>query len=423
MVTPASATPHTPAAAIAAGDLQGFKRLRKVAALLEHLHNVGCDRDKAHNRLLHFDDYALLILLALFNPLIDSLRSLQMVSGLEEVRDRLGIKSRISLGSFSEACRVFEPDMLDEIVAQLWQQLPDRHRPDMFKDLPGRITLVDGTVIRTLRTIAEAMWLEKKAGWRLHLQFDVDRHMPCASVITAPKNTGKSDERNVLKASLAPGCTYVMDRWYSQFSLYNAVHAIGSNYVCRIRDHSVYEVLEERPLTPEDKAAGVISDQIVRLGRSDYRGELPDHPVRLICITCTPHAKRGKGKSSSGQSGTSGPTSDGTLRIVTDLLEPPAEVISFLYSYRWTIEVFIRFFKQTLGNRHLLSTKIEGIRIQIACGIIACMLMSLLTGVRPTKQLQLLLSLYLSGLASASEVQREVEKERVRQQKAALKKS
>lgn len=416
-MTPASSDPP-----IAASDLQGFKRLRKVAQLLAHLHSVGCDRDKAHNRLLHFDDYVLLILLAMFNPLLDSLRTLQVVSTLEEVRDRLGIKNSVSLGSFSESCRVFEPDMLDDIIASLWQELPDRHRPDMFKDLPGRITLVDGTVIRTLRTITEAMWLEKKAGWRLHLQFDVDRHMPSATVITAPKNTGKTDERFVLKQALAPGHTYVMDRWYAQFTLYNAIHAIGSNYVCRIRDHSVYEVLQERPLSRQDKEAGVISDQIVRLGRSDYRGALPDHPVRLVCVTCTPHAKRGKGKNPSGQSGTSGPTSDGTLRIVTDLLEVPAEVIAFLYSYRWTIEVFIRFFKQILGNRHLLSTKIEGIRIQIAAGIIACMLMSLLTGVRPTKQLQVLMCLYLAGLASAAEVQREVEKERQRQAKAAAKK-
>lgn len=415
--------PASPDPPIAAKDLQGFKRLRKVAHLLAHLHGVGCDRDKAHNRQLHFDDYILLILLAMFNPLLDSLRSLQMVSTLEEVRERLGIRNQISLGSFSESCRVFEPDMLDQVIAQLWQEIPDRHRPEIFKDLPGRITLVDGTVIRTLRTITEAMWLENKAGWRLHLQFDVDRHVPSASVITAPRNTGRSDERSVLKDSLAPGHTYVMDRWYSQFSLYNAIHAIGSNYVCRIRDHSVYEVLEDRPLTEQDKKAGVISDQIVRLGATCNRDNLPDHPVRLVCITCTPHAKRGKGKSASGQSGTSGPTSDGTLRIVTDLVDVPAEVIAFLYAYRWTIELFIRFFKQTLGNRHLLSTKSEGIRIQIAAGIIACMLMSILTGVRPTKQLQLLLGFYLAGLASMAEVQREVEKERLRQGKATAKKS
>ncbi len=406
---------------IVAQDLQGFKKLRKIAEMLRHLHEVGCDRDKAGQRELHFDDYVLLMLLAMFNPMIDTLRTLQMVSDLEEVRTRLGITKRFSMGSFSESCRVFQPQMLDEIIAQLWRQLPGNQRPEMFKNLPGRITLVDGTVIRTLRSVAEAMWLENKAGWRLHLQFDVDHHVPSAFQVTAPKNTGKGDEKHVLRRNLAPGHTYVMDRWFAQFTLFNDIHQAGSNYVCRVRDNSVYQVLQERPLTQEARQAGVISDQIILLGQDRKEVDRPNHPVRLICVACTPHHKRGKSKDRAGHSGTSGPPSDGVLRVVTDLLDVPAEVIAFLYEYRWTIEVFIRFFKQMLGNRHLLSTKIEGIRIQIAAGIIACMLMAILTGVKPTKQLQLLLSLYLSGWASVAEVQRAIEKERMRQERAAEK--
>lgn len=390
--------------------------------MLRHLHEVGCDRDKAHNRELHFDDYILLVLLAMFNPLLDSLRTLQMASDLANVREKLGIKRRFSLGSFSESCRVFEPELLDAVVAQLWTQLPAAHRPELFKELPGQITLVDGTVIRTLRTVAGAMWLEDKAGWRLHLQFDVDRHVPVMPEITPPKNTGETDERCVLKKKLKAGHTYVMDRWYSQFSLFNAIHQIGSNYVCRIRDHSVYEVKEVRTLSAADVAAGVLSDEVVHLGGPQQKNEPMDHAVRLVCVKCTPHEKRGKGNSRSSQNGTSGPTSDGILRIVTNLLDVPAEIIAFLYAYRWTLEIFIRFFKQLLGNKHLLSTRSEGIEIQIAAGIICCMLMNILTGVKPTKRLLLMMNFYLSGWAQLHELQREIEAERVRQERAAAKK-
>src|SRR6476620_6059142 len=82
-------------------QLRGFKQLARVAGLLAKLHDVGCARDKADNRDLHFDDYVLLILLYLYNPLIDSMRCLQKVSELPELQSRLGIK-RFSLGSFSE---------------------------------------------------------------------------------------------------------------------------------------------------------------------------------------------------------------------------------------------------------------------------------------------------------------------------------
>jgi hypothetical protein len=92
---------------ITADKLLGIKQLRKIAGLLQSLHNAGCDRDRAGNRELHFNDYVMLILLYLFNPMIESMRDLQMVSELPEIRKKLGIK-RFSLGSFSESCRMFD---------------------------------------------------------------------------------------------------------------------------------------------------------------------------------------------------------------------------------------------------------------------------------------------------------------------------
>lgn len=55
------------------------------------LHDVGCARDTADNRELHFDDYVLLVLLFLFNPAIDSMRELQRVADMEEVHKKLGV--------------------------------------------------------------------------------------------------------------------------------------------------------------------------------------------------------------------------------------------------------------------------------------------------------------------------------------------
>jgi len=130
-------------------DLRGMKQLRRVAGLLSFLHEAGCGRDRAGNRELHFDDYVLLVLLYLFNPLIDSMRTLQKVAELPEVRKRLGIK-RFSLGSFSESCRVFEPAMLRRVVDQLAAGLRPVGRHELLSDLPGTLTLVDSTVIHTL---------------------------------------------------------------------------------------------------------------------------------------------------------------------------------------------------------------------------------------------------------------------------------
>lgn len=391
-------------------NLRGMKQLRRVAQLLSFLHTCGCDRDKAANRELHFDDYVLLVLLYLFNPLIDSLRTLQKAACLPEVQERLGIQ-RFSLGSFSESCRVFEPQLLQHVVDQLVPELRPVGRDDLLRQLPGKLTLVDSTVINTLCTVAEAMYLPMAGGkhrhaWRLHLNFDVDHHVPDQWEITDPRNTGKSDEKSVLRRKLASGHTYVMDRWYAQFTLWNDIKQAGSSYVCRVRDNSSYDVLEERTLDAEAAEAGVISDQIVQIGLSKKPAERADHPTRLICVKCTPHQKRGKSRHKGG--GQTGPTSDGVVRIVTDLLDVPAAVIAFLYEYRWTIEVFFRFFKQILGCRHLLSTKAEGIQIQVYAAVICCLLLNILTGRKPSKWMVTLMSFYLQGLATEQDVLREL---------------
>ena len=71
---------------IEASEVQGLKYFRALSGLLERLHQVGCERDRAGNRLLHIDQYVCLVLLYLFNPICTSLRSLQQASELKKVQ-------------------------------------------------------------------------------------------------------------------------------------------------------------------------------------------------------------------------------------------------------------------------------------------------------------------------------------------------
>jgi hypothetical protein len=324
--------------AIREEDVQGLKYFRKLWPLFERLHEVGCQRDKAGNRELFMDQYCSLVLLFLFNPCVRSLRALQQASELKNVQRKLGC-SRASLGSLSEATDVFDPERLRQIIGTLAAEVkPSRDRGD---DLVQHVvTAVDGSVVQTLSTIAEAAYLKTKNGdsrsaWRLHTHFEVDRGVPTRIDVTSGKNGGKNDEKNVLRAHLEADHCYLMDRWYAQFTLFNEIHALGSSYVCRVRDNSRYEVVEDRPLSPGARAAGVLQDAVVTLGASSPAAARPDHPIRLVLVACTPHQKTGGRKG-----GTAGPPSDGVLRTATNLVDPPAEIIAELYRQRWTIEVF-----------------------------------------------------------------------------------
>jgi len=57
-----------------------------------------------------------------------------------------------------------------------------------------------------------------------------------------------------------------------------------------------------------------------------------------------------------------------------------------------------------LGCRHLLSDHRRGIEIQTYCAIIACMLISLATGRKPTLRTQEMICYYLIGLADEDEL-------------------
>jgi len=377
-------------------DVTGLKYFDKLAPLLARLHEVGCQRDKAGNRKLHFDQYCMLVLLFLFNPVVRSLRAIEQASELRKVQRKLGCK-RASLGSLSEATDVFQPERLKKIIAELGKQLEPIARDPRLKNVQHTLTLVDGTLMKGLPVLVRAALPDPrtaklKAKFRLHTQFDLERGVPIRIDVTEGIGHGKADERAVLARTLETGRCYVKDRGYAKFQLFNEIVAAHSSYVCRLRDNSRYEIEEDRPLAAEDVEAGVVLDAIVCLG--EYKGakDRPDHPLRLVVVKTTPHEKRG------------GPASNGLLLIATNLLDLPAWIIALIYRYRWTIEVFFRFFKHMLGCRHLLSRDQAGIEIQTYCAIIACMLISLWTGRKPTLRTYEMICHYFSGLAEEDEL-------------------
>ena len=223
-------------------DVTGLKYFEKLAPLLERLHDVGCERDRAGNRDLHYDQFCLLLLLGLFNPMVDSLRGLQQASELEKVQKRLQL-GRASLGSLSEASRVFDAELLKPIIEELGAELKPLGRDPRLAEVPHTLTLVDGTLLSALPILIQAMWLKEQTGsglvkWRLHTHFEVDRFVPTRIDVT-PNGGGEHDERAVLERTLEADRLYVMDRGYAKFALFNQIVTAGSSYVCRLRDNSL----------------------------------------------------------------------------------------------------------------------------------------------------------------------------------------
>jgi hypothetical protein len=374
-------------------ELQGFRYVKPMQKLLKHLHEVGTERDRAGNRKWHMDQHVALLLLFMFNPICDSLRSLQRASQLKKVQRQLGVP-RVALGSLSEANRVFDAELLKGLIHELAQRLDPLPHDSRLGDLNAVLTLVDGTILQALPKMAWALWTdEKHRGLKAHVHYELLTGVPVGATLTP----GSGDEKQVLRERLEPGRMYVLDRGYAGYKLLQEITAAESSFVCRLKDNARLAVHEERELTPEARQAGVVRDMLVEVGQRQATRQI----MRAVRIRCQPYRKVCGRKTKYDRSG---PCQGETLLVVTDRVDLPADVIALIYQRRWQIEVFFRFFKHVLGCRHLLSHHQNGIEIQIYVAIIACLLIALWTGKKPNKATCEMVAWYLAGVATQAEL-------------------
>lgn len=382
-------------------DIRGLKYFKLIGKLLESLH----DHADCPNRRLHYDQLGALVILHFFNPVLTSLRSIQQASGLRNVQRKLGVR-RTSLGSLSESSRVFDPDLLKEIVEELAGRAAAQDAPRRPAGLGDelRVIAVDGSLLEAIPRMAWALWLDDEhRAAKLHLEFDILRGVPQSVALT----DGNGNEKQVLRERLEPGRLYVIDAGYGKYGLFEAIRQAESSFVARLRDNASYEVLEDRPLTKADVRSGVCFDRVVRLGSAMRRDALSS-PVRVVKIHVANPPHRGlarrRSKVSSKKTFRHRPT-EYDLLLVTDRMDLPAESIALLYRYRWTIELFFRWFKCVLRFGHLMFESKRGVEILVYCALIASLLITLWTGRKPTKRTLEMVQLYFQGWAELDELE------------------
>ena len=382
-------------------QLEGFKYFKVLSGMLQALHDTACQRDRAHNRILHMDQYITLLLMYMFNPICSSLRALQEASDLAKVQRVLKVP-RASLGSLSEAARVFDSDLLVGVIGDLVQKLRPVRHDARLSDFDQIITLVDGSWLPALSKMTWALFRkdDDHRAIKAHVHVELLKGVPVAAEIT----DANTSETAMLGQRLESGRIYVLDRGYFNYGLYQDILDAGSSFVCRARDNMVIrEVAEERLLSSDAMRVGIVRDAVCMLGHPQGKNN-PPGPLRIIEIECMPHRKP------SGKTARGGPEQGDTVLLVTDRLDLPADVVALLYQHRWQIEIFFRFFKHVLGCRHLLSTSRNGIELETYAAIIACLLIALWTGRKPTLSTYRMLCWYFTGWASEEELLRHIQK-------------
>ena len=385
-----------------AKSVGGLKYFHKLLPLLERLHEVGTERDRAGNRQCHFDHYATLLLLYFFNPSLTSLRSLQEASGLAKVQKKLGIP-RTALGSLSEAAHVFDPAPLQAIVAELAGQALPLEKGREAEVLRG-LTAVDGSLLPALPKMAWALWVDDThRAAKLHLHFDVFKGVPCQATLTH----GNGNEKQQLRQTLQADRLYVIDRGYAEYQLFQDIIDANSSFIGRIRANAVATVVDDRPLSAEATTAGVVRDCVVHLG-CETSGAVFRQPLRLVEVATGKTDANGQPE---------------VLLLASNCLDLDAAWIALGYQFRWTVELFFRWFKCILGCQHLLSNCRNGVAIQVYLALIASLVIVLWTGHKPTKRTFEMICHYFSGWATEKELLAHIRKLDAKRESAQSKKS
>lgn len=396
-------------------SLAGLKYFGSIRQLLERLH-----AQKAHpNRKLFFDQYVVLLLLCYFNPVIRGLRQLQQLRNFEKVRRELGVP-HASMGSLSEASHVFDAKSLAGIFAELAQQASAQNAPRRPAGLPEELAVcaVDGTLLEGLSRMLWALWLEKhENAVKVHVHFDVLRGVPVYIDLTP----GNGSETLSLRLHLEEKRLYIVDRGYRDYHLFAEIIERGSSFVARLACNAKYETLEARALTEADRAAGVLSDEVVWLG-DEKTGTRMARPVRVVHLhvrkppsrNLKPRVLRVDGKTKIIRSH----DEELDALLVTDRMDLSAEVIALLYQYRWHVELFFSWFKHTLGCRHLFAESPNGVLLQVYAALIAGLLVVLWTGRKPNRYAFSAICFYLQGWATLDELMACLEKLKLKESRA-----
>ncbi|NJM38075.1 MAG: hypothetical protein HC845_09590 [Akkermansiaceae bacterium] len=143
-------------------------RLAKIRAAMPPLPET---RPGGPVRLLLEKDYFSLMLFGMLNPVIDSMRGLCAASHLARVQNEV-CGRKVSLGSFSEAQGVFDPELLKGVFLDLAAESQTSWGDPRLAPLADKLKLVDGTLLPALPRMHWALWLnDQNRAAKLHLKF------------------------------------------------------------------------------------------------------------------------------------------------------------------------------------------------------------------------------------------------------------
>lgn len=375
-------------------EIVGHRVLQPLEFWLRQLHELP-----AHgNRDLHADHVLVAHLVAFLSPALQGLRHIEEVFNHRAARQRFGLP-RVPKSTLSDAQAVFDPQLLDAIIADLRERVPTLPHDPRLDQLLNTLTAVDGTFFAVAPRVAWAVYNKpnhrprqtrkntQRGNLRVDVQFNVLSGVPEQALVT----DGRTPEYRTLEQHLRADRFYVLDRAYHCYQTLGAIVEAASDFLVRLRGDMQFEVLQEHPLSAADRVAHVTALQTVRVQSQRGRRVLGETPLKLLELV--------------GDDGK-------PMRLLTNRVDLDAELIGLIYRHRWQIELFFRWLKCVVNFQHFFSESENGVGLQIGAAVIGTLLIALVIEDKPSSYDYTMMASVMSGLLPLDEETLEIMRRR-----------
>lgn len=268
-------------------------------------------------------------------------------------------RSTMSDGNEKRNYQVFE-QIYSKLLKHYSAYFQQREGYQVIEEVKGKsIKIVDSTLMSVcLKLFSWAKYRTAKGGIKAHVSLDEGTMLPDMVNISEAKT---SDRRGADGFRYPAQTIIVDDRGYFDTKLFKQRIDDENDFVCRIKDNTLYEVIQERELPDKEDQHILLDQEIYLTGKPAIENGMNTIPLRRVVVFIEDE----KGQHYE-------------IVVITNNMEWKASTIGELYKRRWTIEVFFKFLKQNLQIKTFIGTSQNACKSQIWVALIAFLLIELI---------------------------------------------
>jgi IS4 transposase len=216
----------------------------------------------------------------------------------------------------------------------------------------ARLAALDSSLLHCVPSALWASYRKNVNACKAHLLLDLASSIPKKLILTV----GRMHDRKLFPDFLEKGWTYIVDRAYNDYKLFDWMNGIQIFFVTRLKANARYAILQSRRIKKSHRKKGILKDLTIGLGSGPTKME---SELRLV----TYQTEEGK-----------------IYHFLTNRFDLSPVTIAQLYEARWAIEIFFKWLKRTLSMERSLGRSEVGMEIHVLITLITDILLKMIAG-------------------------------------------